>query len=590
MLPCSLFEDDHLLVVNKPAGWNTHAPAPYAVEGIYDWLRHREPRWANLAILHRLDKDTSGVLVLGKTRLANQSLTRQFTERRVHKEYRLVTDRPVAFRELTVRSLLTRSGEVYLPCPAGADADAAVTRFRVVRSAPERTELLAEPLTGQTHQIRAHAAWKGFPILGDRLYGGTPTSRGARPGRLWLHAAVLSFRHPATGAPMRWEAPVDFEAFHPLDLRRAMLDFAETDAFRVVHGAADGWPGRYLDRLGDYWLVQIDPLRVREAGKESNDTRRPDVRGAHEPGCIPLTRPAAAGHPLPLRGGEGRGEGDGCMESAAEAWRTELEMLARRAGATGVYEQTLERRLRGRGTSELSPRRVLGEPAPPAFTVRENGIRFELALGEGYSIGLFLDQRDNRRRLRANHIAADFPVVAGGLAGCEVLNTFAYTCGFSVCAALAGARTTSVDLSRKALERGRRNFLANGLTPEAHAFLAGEVFEWLDRFARKQRRFDVVIIDPPTFSQSKRRGTFRVERDYEALVREGLRVLRPGGVLLACTNYEGWKPEALVRTIEAAVSGVSRPILQQHFATQPPDFPATREEPLHLKSLWVRVG
>ncbi|HXG46684.1 MAG TPA: pseudouridine synthase, partial [Methylomirabilota bacterium] len=61
--------------MNKPAGWNTHAPSPFAGEGVYDWLRHREPRWAGLALLHRLDKETSGVLVFGKTPLANRSLT-----------------------------------------------------------------------------------------------------------------------------------------------------------------------------------------------------------------------------------------------------------------------------------------------------------------------------------------------------------------------------------------------------------------------------------------------------------------------------------------------------------------------------------
>ena len=67
MAPCVIFEDEHLLVVHKPAGWNTHAPGPFAGEGIYDWLKHREPRWSSLAILHRLDKETSGVLVFGKT-------------------------------------------------------------------------------------------------------------------------------------------------------------------------------------------------------------------------------------------------------------------------------------------------------------------------------------------------------------------------------------------------------------------------------------------------------------------------------------------------------------------------------------------
>src|ERR1043165_4516404 len=89
------FEDDHLLVVNKPAGVNTHAPSPYAGEGIYDWLRHREPRWAKLSILHRLDKETSGVMVFGKTAEANRSLTQQFTEHTIRKKYRLLTDRPV---------------------------------------------------------------------------------------------------------------------------------------------------------------------------------------------------------------------------------------------------------------------------------------------------------------------------------------------------------------------------------------------------------------------------------------------------------------------------------------------------------------
>src|SRR5438093_7296890 len=109
-LPLIVFEDEHLLVVNKPAGMNTHAPSPYAGEGIYDWLRHREPRWAALAIIHRLDKETSGVMVFGKTPLANRSLTEQFTKRAVRKKYLLLTDRTVPQREFTARSSLVRDG------------------------------------------------------------------------------------------------------------------------------------------------------------------------------------------------------------------------------------------------------------------------------------------------------------------------------------------------------------------------------------------------------------------------------------------------------------------------------------------------
>src|SRR5688572_31645444 len=74
-----LFEDEDILVAEKPAGMNTHAPSPFAGEGFYDWLRNRDPRWARLAIVHRLDKETSGVMVFGKTPLANRSLTDQFT-------------------------------------------------------------------------------------------------------------------------------------------------------------------------------------------------------------------------------------------------------------------------------------------------------------------------------------------------------------------------------------------------------------------------------------------------------------------------------------------------------------------------------
>jgi len=140
---------------------------------------------------------------------------------------------------------------------------------------------------------------------------------------------------------------------------------------------------------------------------------------------------------------------------------------------------------------------VLGEPAPEAFTVRENGRRFEIRFGEGYSVGLFLDQRDNRRRLLLNHVAADFPAFPAGAPGAEVLNVFAYTGGFSVCAAQAGARTTSLDLSRKCLDWARRNFVLNDLAPSAHEFICGDAFDWLRRLGRKGRRFDAVLLDPP---------------------------------------------------------------------------------------------
>lgn len=125
-----VYEDEHMLVVHKPAGLNTHAPSPFAGEGIYEWLRDREPRWARLSILHRLDKETSGLIVFGKTPEANRSLTAQFTDHSIRKQYLLLTDRPVSNPRLTVVSHLVRSGEKYCSRPAVAGGQRAESTLR----------------------------------------------------------------------------------------------------------------------------------------------------------------------------------------------------------------------------------------------------------------------------------------------------------------------------------------------------------------------------------------------------------------------------------------------------------------------------
>jgi 23S rRNA (cytosine1962-C5)-methyltransferase len=570
MAPCVIFEDEHLLVVHKPAGWNTHAPGPHAGEGIYDWLRQREPRWATLAILHRLDKETSGVLVFGKTPAANRSLTEQFTEHHVRKKYLLLTDRPVPQREFTIKTALVRVGEKYASRPPHAGAEIAETRFKVGRagpSPPRRGEdtapyqyVEAEPLTGKTHQIRVHAAESGFPILGDTLYGGTPAAR------VFLHAAEISFTHPATGKPVTFHALANFDTIPQfggasvlasrkddgssgspgvsphlsdprLALRTALIDPQETDAFRVIHGASDGWPGWYLERLGKFLLSQSEqPLRAEQ--------------------------------------------------------REELARLAKIFSTAGAYHKILSRQVRRTTTAEASPQLVLGEAAPERFEIFENGIRFELGFNEGYSTGLFLDQRDNRRRFLTGHIAADFPLLKPQTpdARPEILNVFAYTCGFSVCAATAGARTTSLDLSKKYLEWGRRNFALNGLDPAAHDFIYGDAFDWLRRLAKKGRAFDAVALDPPTFSQSKEHGAFRAEKDFGKLVAAALPLVRSGGVLFASTNAADWSPEKFLADVEKAIHSSRRKILQRHHVPQPPDFPISRAEPAYLKTVWLRIG
>ncbi len=578
--PCVLFEDEHLLVVNKPAGISTHAPGPYAGEGIYDWLKHREPRWSSLAILHRLDKETSGVLVFGKSPFANRSLTEQFTGRRVRKKYLLLTDRPMKQLKLVMKSKIARAGERYV---SGTQGEPAETRFGVpvlaasgsqgnASPAPDRLKaelrtVEAAPLTGRTHQIRVQAADSGFPILGDTLYGGTPAPR------VCLHAAELAFRHPATAAEARFCSAPDFEADPRLALRALLVEPDATNAFRLIHGGSDGWPGWYVDQLGNFLLSQSE-RSLSDQQREFLKSRASDAK--------PSTHHAPAAT-TPQRG-ESR--------------------------ITAAYHKVLTRQVRRASAAGVSPQLVAGEAAPERFTIRENGVRFELSFSEGSSVGLFLDQRDNRRRFLTGHVAAGFPLISEGRvtrvhehletsgtrvtrpseAGFEVLNTFAYACGFSVCAALAGARTTSLDLSKKYLEWGRRNFALNGLDPAAHEFIHGEAFDWLKRLAKKGRAFDLVVLDPPTFSQSKEHGVFRAEKDYGKLVALALPVLKTGGVLFASTNAGDWPAEKFLASVAGPIRLARRKILRQHYAPQPPDFPVSRAEPAYLKTVWMQVA
>ncbi len=529
VIPAILHEDDHLLVVCKPAGMNTHAPSPYAGEGIYDWLHHREPRWADLAIVHRLDKDTSGIMVFCKTAQACRSLTEQFSSRRVKKSYELLTDRPMPRPTVTVRSHLGRVGDRYVSVRSASPEGYAVTHFEVLEKVGKLWRIKAVPETGKTHQIRVHAAESGFPILGDGLYGGTVAER------VFLHARELAFEHPETGQLMKFSAPSTFSEKPWMTMRRAIVEPELTNCGRWLNGASDGMDGLYVDQL-DRWLL---------------------AQGDVSPGIEVQER---------------------------------LKDFMSQTGTVGCYFKTLNRRVRAANVAESSPQLLLGEAAPPEFIGLENGARFALRFGEGYSVGLFLDQRDNRRRLLAKHVAADFPLYPPGAGRPEVLNTFAYTCAFSVCAALGGARTINLDLSSKYLEWGRRNFELNNCVTGEHEFIKGDVFDWFHRFARKGRQFDVIILDPPTFSTSKASGVFRVEKDYGRLVQNAVGLLRSQGVLLASANTARWPAEIFVKTVEMAIRAGQRRILQKHYVPQPLDFPISRPEPAFLKTYWLKLN
>jgi hypothetical protein len=128
----------------------------------------------------------------------------------------------------------------------------------------------------------------------------------------------------------------------------------------------------------------------------------------------------------------------------------------------------------------------------------------------------------------------------------RVLNTFAYTCAFSVAAASVGAETVSVDVSKSSLQRGRRNFELNRIPAEGHRFIPEDVPTFLRHLIKRGEAFDAIILDPPTFGRSGAGKTFRFERDFPALLECALRLSAPGGAMLLSTNFTAWDKAALI--------------------------------------------
>jgi len=112
----------------------------------------------------------------------------------------------------------------------------------------------------------------------------------------------------------------------------------------------------------------------------------------------------------------------------------------------------------------------------------------------------------------------------------------------------------------------------------------------MKRLAKKTKLFDVIILDPPTFSKSKESGNFRADKDFGLLIKAALRLLKPHGVILASTNAATLKPQDFLDAIQEAVLSAGRKILQQHYSPQPIDFPVSRDEPAYLKTIWMRIS
>jgi 23S rRNA pseudouridine1911/1915/1917 synthase len=228
-----LFEDDQLLVVHKPAGLVVHPAAGNRDGTLLNALLYRVPTLGSLpraGIVHRLDKDTSGLLVVAKTLEAHHALVGQLKERSVHREYRAlvvgelvaggVVDAPIG-RHASQR---TRMAVVTGGRPA-------LTRYRVLERFPGHSLLAVELETGRTHQIRVHLAHLHHPLVGDRVYGARPRPPKGCPEALTfalrqfprqaLHAIRLGLVHPRTGEHLEWELPMEQDLEALLGLLRS---------------------------------------------------------------------------------------------------------------------------------------------------------------------------------------------------------------------------------------------------------------------------------------------------------------------------------------------------------------------------------
>jgi 23S rRNA (cytosine1962-C5)-methyltransferase len=283
----------------------------------------------------------------------------------------------------------------------------------------------------------------------------------------------------------------------------------EGEALRWIHGEADGLPAFAADRYGEYLVAYRYGAAI-----------------------------------------------DGVLDDVLAA----LEAAGRAAGIRGVY---LQDRARPVTADERRPPAVLraGRAAPPDVEAREDGLTFLIDVTAPVSPGLFLDLREGRRW--AERLAA----------GRRVLNLFSFTGAFGVRAARAGAReVVNVDALARSHARCRQNLAASGLDPEACEALTGDVFKHLERLRRSDRRFDLVIVDPPPFSNVKG-AVFSALRDWTDLVAAIAPVLAEGGELLAVSNAVRLGEEEWMLAVAEGVAAAGRSARLVGEAGLPPDFP-----------------
>jgi 23S rRNA (cytosine1962-C5)-methyltransferase len=316
--------------------------------------------------------------------------------------------------------------------------------------------------------------------------------------------------------------------FEAARLRREVLAYREDlTAYRLVNADADGLSGMTLDRF-DTTLV----LSLYVDLEPQDETRLSDLLAdVFQPQAIYLKRrPREARH----------------------AANIEREYLAPTAPNWGE--------------------------ATPEVEVLEDGRKSLIRPGGDLSVGLFLDMRLTRSWLETQ------------VKNKKVLNAFAYTCAFGVASSIGSAsRTVNLDLSRRVLDWGEENYRMNHLEPERQDFISGDVFDWLARMQRWSDRFDLLILDPPSFAKSRLKR-FSVSAHYNGLVTLAAPVIAAGGTLLACCNHAGLSRSAFLRLIESGLRDAKRQVTGiTSLGADPIDFPTTEETEGALKVFALKL-
>jgi 23S rRNA (cytosine1962-C5)-methyltransferase len=532
-----LFEDAELIFVEKPCGVSTQAADPTDPDDLVLRLgRYRESRGepAYLGVHQRLDKDTSGVMVFAKERSVNAHLAKVFEGREAKKVYLACV---VGFR-----------GEGG-PMDDVLDGKKARAVVKVKARKGQRALLEITLLTGRMHQIRAQLQKRRSPVAGDVLYDGPPAPR------LMLHAASLAFPKPGGGnyhvssrVPSEFtdwvDGASDMDVYDNDTRLRPALERAmerrfglgrstHTTAFRLVNEEGDGLPRLAVDVYDEWVVAQLYGTDGPWAKKETRDRVLDALLGLGFRGVYLKVRPKQANELVDTR------------------------------------------------REDLAPKLpVRGEAAPDAFVVHELGVPYTVKLGDGLSTGIFLDQRKNRRLVRdLSH-------------GARVLNLFSYTCPFTVAAAVGGAElSVSVDAAPISLEWGMKNVVgAVGETErKKHTFIAMDVFSYLAREEKRGTTFDLVIVDPPSYSNTKRHR-FSAASDYPELLASAMRLTAPGGKIIACCNHRGISKAKFRKFAFDAARLAGREVAQAKDLPECPDYPVAAGADPNMKSVLISLS